>query len=241
MIAAAGATCGAPKRGWNGWSKPSRPRQGRAKPAMPRERAKSSPGRGASWRREEHARPKSEKRILRKACSGALRRSEFVSRASSMSSTCSGAAACDRRQFSVPAAGRPRRGHVAQLRPRAFRLSLEGASAGAPALSIQASRAGGGACRQRLFRNAPEAGLGESMPKRGKTGLVSTVSAPFLRPLFRIGKLRLRVRAVTGSSMQGEPADRAVGKPEMSRNGHTVPDRRACFKRRLTMAAYWSK
>ena len=89
MIAAPGATCGAPKRGWNGWSKPSRPQKGRANAAMPRERAKSSPKRGASWRCDEHARAKSEKRILRKACSGALRRSEFVSRAS-MSSTCSG-------------------------------------------------------------------------------------------------------------------------------------------------------
>ena len=60
-----------------------------------------------------------------------------------------------------------------------------------------------GACRQRLSRNAPEAGRGESMPKRGKTGLVSTVSAPFLRPPFRIGKLA-PVWAVTGSSIQGE-------------------------------------
>src|SRR6202521_230582 len=57
----------------------------------------------------------------------------------------------------------------------------------------QASRTGGGACRQRLSRNAPEAGRGESMPKRGKTGLVSTVSAPFLRPPFRIGKLAPRL------------------------------------------------
>jgi hypothetical protein len=90
MIAAPGATCGAPKRGWNGWSKPSRPQEGRANAAMPRERAKSSPKRGASWRCDEHAYAKPEQRILRKACSGALRRSEFVSRASSMSSTCSG-------------------------------------------------------------------------------------------------------------------------------------------------------
>ena len=103
------------------------------------------------------------------------------------------------------AAGRLRRGHVAQLPPRVFRLSLEGASAGAPALSIQPSHAGGGACRQRPSRNAPETGPGESMPKRGKTGQVSTVSAPFLRPLFRIGKLSLLVWAVTGSPMQGEP------------------------------------
>src|ERR1700693_1585583 len=101
------------------------------------------------------------------------------------------------------AAGRPRRRHVAQLWPRAFRLSLEGAPTGAPALSIKASHTGGGACRQRLSRNAPEAGRGESMPKRGKTGLVSTVSAPFLRPPFRIGKLA-PAWAVTGSSIQGE-------------------------------------
>src|SRR5947209_15921900 len=98
------------------------------------------------------------------------------------------------------AAGRPRRRHVAQAWPRAFRLSLEAAPTGAPALSTKASHAG--SLPPAAFRNAPEAGPGESMPKRGKTGLGSTVSAPFLRPLFRIGKLRLPARAVTGSSMQ---------------------------------------
>jgi len=90
MIAAPGATCGAPKRGWNGGSKPSRPRERRANAAMPRERAKSSRKRGVSWRCDEPACAKSERSISREACSGALRRSEFVSRASSMSSTCSG-------------------------------------------------------------------------------------------------------------------------------------------------------
>ena len=83
MIAAPGATCGAPKRGWNGGSKPSRPRERRANAAMPRERAKSSRKRGVSWRCDEPACAKSERSISREACSGALRRSEFVSRASS--------------------------------------------------------------------------------------------------------------------------------------------------------------
>ncbi len=189
MIAAPGATCGAPKRGWNGWSKPSRPQQGWASAAMPRERAKSSRKRDVSWRCDEHACAKSEKRILRKACSGAPRRSEFVSRASSMSSTCSG------RQLAATASSRcwrpgaPGAGTWPNRDPRAFRLSLEGAPTGAPALSTKASHAG--SLPPAAFRNAPEAGPGESMPKRGKTGLGSTVSAPFLRPLFRIGKLRL--------------------------------------------------
>ena len=236
MIAAPGATWGAPKRGWNGWSKPSRPQEGRANAAMPRERAKSSPNRGASWRCDEHACAKSEKRILRKAGSGALRRSEFVSRAS-MSSTCSG------RQLATTASSRcwrsGARGAGAWLNRGTFRLSL--APTGAPALSIQASHTGGGACRQRLSRNAPEAGRGESMPKRGKTGLVSTVSAPFLRPPFRIGKLAPRLGGNRVLDPGRAPSLADGGKPKTSRNGHTVPDRRASLKRRLTMAAYWSK
>jgi hypothetical protein len=97
-----------------------------------------------------------------------------------------------------------------------------------------------GACRQRLSGTRRKRALASQMPKRGKTGLVSTVSAPFLRPLFRIGKLRLPAWAVTGSSMQDERPLGRCGKPETSRNGHTVPDRRVLLKRRLTMAAYWS-
>jgi len=123
MIAAPGATCGAPKRGWNGWSKPSRPQQGRASAAMPRERAKSSRKRDVSWRDvswrcDEHACAKSEKRILRKARSGAPRRSEFVSRASSMSSTCSGrqlAATASSRRWR-PGAPAPARGSTVATR-----------------------------------------------------------------------------------------------------------------------------
>ena len=90
MIATAGATCGAPKRGWNGWSRPFRRRERRANAAMPRKRAKSGAEEAAPWGCSEQSRPKSAKRRSRKACSAALRRSGSVSRASSMSSTCSG-------------------------------------------------------------------------------------------------------------------------------------------------------
>ena len=183
IVAVPGATCGAPKRGWNGGSKPSRPREGPAPDASSRERAKSSRERGASRQCDEHPRARSAKGMLRKACSTALRRSEFLSRASSISPTCSGrqlaTAASSRCCGRAPAApvwpdcgharsGCPWNGHrPALLRARSSVL-----------------QAGSG---QRLSRNAPEAGRGESMPKSGKTGL-STVSALFLRPPVRIGK-----------------------------------------------------
>jgi hypothetical protein len=202
MIAAPGATCGAPKRGWNGWSKPSRPQEGRANAAMPRERAKSSPRRGASWRCDEHACAKAEKRILRKTCSGALRRSEFVSRAS-MSSTCSG------RQLATTASSRCwrpgarsagtwlNRGHARSGYPwKGHRPALPRSRS---KRHIQAGELAASGFPGMLRKR----GRGESMPKRGKTGLVSTVSAPFLRPPFRIGKLAA-AWAVTGSSIQGE-------------------------------------
>ena len=110
----------------------------------------------------------------------------------------------------------------------AVRLSLERAPTGAPALSFTTSPAGGELAASGFSRNAPERDRGESMPKRGKTGPFSTVSVPFLRPPFRVGKLRFRL-AVTCSRVEGWPLLAGGGKRESSRNGHTVPDRRACL------------
>jgi len=166
MIAAPGATCGAPKRGWNGWSKPSRPQQGWASAAMPRERAKSSRKRDVSWRCDEHACAKSEKRILRKACSGAPRRSEFVSRASSMSSTCSGrqlAATASSRCWrpGAPGAGTwPNRDHARSGCPwKGHRPALPRSR---PKRHMQ------GACRQRLSGMRRKRALASRCPNVAK-------------------------------------------------------------------------
>ena len=179
MIAAPGATCDGPKRGWNGWSKPARPGQEWANTAPAK-----SPERGRSGRSREHPCARSAKRRWRQACSAALRRSEFVSRASSMSSTCSG------RQLVTTAGSRccdraPAALHVAQSGPRAFRLSLR-APMGAPALSIQASHAGG----KLAASGFPGRGRWRVHAQAWQNRIINR-SAPFLRPPFPLGKRRL--------------------------------------------------
>jgi hypothetical protein len=230
-VAAPGAMHGAPKRGWNGGSKPSRPGAGRAKAAISRERTKLGTERGVRERGEAHRGAKSAQRLLRKSGSAALRRSKFGSRASSMSSTCS------RRQLETAAGSRcwrPGACGAGAWYDRATRdpATLKWAPTGAPALSIKRYMRRG-ACRQRLFRSPPEAGRGESMPSLAGPD-DSTVSAPSYGRCPALASWRWR-----------------AGRPRLTRSAAEAPSERHAtatlcrivdlVKARLTRAPYWSK